>query len=955
MVWQSASAAAAAAAKELQQNAINHSSLYGPLNGSDNDAGFSYKYDHFQYSRNDNDDESNNSLKTHALIAPPGQFFDETAEHTNGYEPHYKCHLSNDERDAIGGKGFGEKVSVHESSSLMFLKSRKQLFEAEITTSNLAPRIEKEYLSPREYRDDNGEEDTKVRDDDSRNGNGFSDTARGTIEDVGEGDLSATSNNEHTTIVGDTRKRDEHDFNLMDIALTDFELELDEKAIEDEAAEEVAYIMALSKSNHYSIMLRKDFNPKNNNEHKPKVESEGESSHVEGSSSNYSFEKTRHNRLLEQQQRNRESLHTLRSKLSLHSKHSLSSNSQPTSSMHSNNTSSIHSTSVLGKNPSQTIDVTADSSNSNQSEGLKSEDELEQALYRAIEAALCDDSTAEIKFSEAYRETIEDCTRSSRNVVRNESGVESIRSSCDEFHHLYNGVSFHSKESRLAIEHDVSEEKQQVESPRDTLVNQYCDRDGRGSSANNIVYQDPEHAFVVKQTFDLRFNDDDVSFAELSEQRQVSVNDNNNPTQYSNEEKETYEDDDILPRGEGREEPAAEVENILIDLICRKKFNFALQRVHYFPHETFTPASSSVQNLALHELMSGMVLVNDALKEEQQQQKDDEKEGEHRLESSLLELLIETNSAALATPGDGGYLPLHIACSASFRDGQTKVSLIQKMLVMHPEGVSHNTNKTGELPLHLAIRAICTTRQRMPLSRKYTEESENEAIVMFLLMAYPGGAIIRDHSGLTPCDIVKSNAQEETEVGIDGSALRRIERYLSFASELSQDHSNNNDSIREHSTKDDWESQHKLQVSLEERDGPPIDNIEFADTMSDTEHIMGEGKKSRTISTVDTNGNGPQKEVPRFNSSTRFYDVVDQRGVFEKSERWSKSKLPPMKDSRTTKGPSPKRVDENDGYLRPNNERYPRKTTRRTRKNQKKIDAELADKLLDELLDASNE
>ena len=138
------------------------------------------------------------------------------------------------------------------------------------------------------------------------------------------------------------------------------------------------------------------------------------------------------------------------------------------------------------------------------------------------------------------------------------------------------------------------------------------------------------------------------------------------------------------------------------------------------------------------------------------------------------------------------------------------------MLEFYPEGARNNNNETGELPLHLVMRWICSGDLNF-------EEREDETIAMLLLMAYPEGATLRDHSGMTPKDILKMH-QGEQVVDNANSIFQRLERYLSFASQISQN------KISELPAEMNIQHSRLGKVdratdSLEERDGPPIDRV----------------------------------------------------------------------------------------------------------------------------------
>jgi hypothetical protein len=298
----------------------------------------------------------------------------------------------------------------------------------------------------------------------------------------------------------------------------------------------------------------------------------------------------------------------------------------------------------------------------------------------------------------------------------------------------------------------------------------------------------------------------------------------------------------------------AAAENSLIDLIYRGTFNFALQRARFFPDETFAPYSSTNPNLALHELIGGMALwINGNSKGRRNNDK------ELQPESDLLWLLIETNPNALSTQGNGGYLPLHIACLSSFRDDslhtQTRLDLIRTMLTIYPESATHNENETGELPLHVAIRWICDCGEGIG------QGENDEPIVVCLLMAYSEGAAIRDHMGLTPLDILQEatsrvgGQQNENDEGGNrrsvsgGSVVQRLEGYLSFASQLTQSSKKNNRNENHHqqARMDSRDSTECIESSGEtrephvERNESPMDHLEFAGTMSPTEEFIGKG------------------------------------------------------------------------------------------------------------------
>jgi len=253
------------------------------------------------------------------------------------------------------------------------------------------------------------------------------------------------------------------------------------------------------------------------------------------------------------------------------------------------------------------------------------------------------------------------------------------------------------------------------------------------------------------------------------------------------------------------DEPLQGEENVMIDLIRKQRYDIAEQRLHFFPQEAMAPISDSNENLALHELIKGIVLESSKGKQRrgQMQKRDQEKRD---MESDLLWSLMDANPRALQTPGNGGYLPLHMVCSSAFGDGGAaiRLRLVTAMLKIYPEGAHHKINDTGELPLHLAIRWICKRSRH-----DYYRSEEDEPIVMCLLLAYPRGASIQDRSGLTPHDILKKVLCREQEQHLreygaiggekdgwgnhsffpKGSIVQRLEGYVSFVSQLQQPNS----------------------------------------------------------------------------------------------------------------------------------------------------------------------
>jgi len=359
--------------------------------------------------------------------------------------------------------------------------------------------------------------------------------------------------------------------------------------------------------------------------------------------------------------------------------------------------------------------------------------------------------------------------------------------------------------------------------------------------------------------------------------------------------------------------------NILMDLIRQEKFDFALQRIRYFPHEAFEAVSSSFQNLALHELILRMVASDNDYHDNHYYHSKGHRNGCNDNDvSRFAMMLIETNPSALSTPGNGGYLPLHIACSSSFRHCgfEQHLAVIRAMLVMYSEGARHKENDTRELPLHCAIRWICNRRHILRGSRD-EDDQEDEAIVVFLLMAHPGGATIRDHLGCTPRDILKDQGDASWPI------FKRLERCLLFASQLSQERWEENGA---------WNPRNITESNFDNL--PPIDHIEFADTMSGTELLAED---------AETNG---YDNTPAKHENTVFENDTMRRRQKRNESAWSDA-------SNSKKKPSP----EDGGFHHSNtmNRRNAKRKTKERRRRDDKWDSDFADKLLYELLDASDE
>lgn len=1069
---------------EMESRSTRHRSHHGPLHlyGDDtNDASFSYKHDHFHY--------VDYSRKTTTKTKPStSQRFDETHTHSHSHSrpylseyeyPYSDPYYSSKQRDDEEQETNRQKIFPTRNNSINNINNHNNKFNHDDSRDDVLARRETNFQSH----------------------------------------SNSSNNNNFIRNTSSTRINDSRDDETATL------LAMDEKAIEAEAAEEVAYIMTLSKSNHYGIVYprlqeqnERDGN-KIGNENKDETEDGTEDKNEDGTEdetkterdemetleygpqehhespttpgeippsdhgslreddksnqfrhdddnngnsfgtresklnsepidaepfansttlqteeprrirsrspdraafvredlrgdycadetnggggnsdkTSYAFERLRHNRMVQQEERNKQSLSRLRSEFRRSSQRNPSCHHKTDA---FDSTLLHHNEEIGNKDGGHDDDMVC-----------WKESDVDEALYRQVEREEespvffdrdeRNDTTEKVRYREELNRDDRDERDSNMHEIRNQQyGGVGIKADSRDTDSLMSELEASMRDGgRYLNPHLPQQQDRYQPNPSYYSVdnNRYEPNIIRhGKETSSEVNSDIEQG-IKQQGSPNTIKSRGDSLRSVSHYRNAIQ---------AGAKKEEGDDSDPA-------EAVVVAENILIDLIHRGKFNFALQRAHYFPDETFIQVSGATRNLALHELISGMVLLFDGDSKERNYSVEDDVE---QLESNLLWSLLETNPKALSTQGKGGYLPLHIACSSSFRGNsfQTRLRLIRAMLVIHPESATHNINETGELPLHVAIRWICRRDNDGGGGGDDVKYVDDEPIAMFLLMAYPEGATIRDHSGLTPHDILKiatsreGEQQQHDDQGnrhsfSGGSVVQRLKGYLSFASQLAQISNENDETEQQQQPRKDrldstectelefaeeseTESFGETREPCVERDWSPMDHLEFADTMSGTDVLVGESgcdvsgaaavseRFSRTpYPTAATNRGGndqdsmelvefgiAKKETERTEGRkppsrirVQFDDLVHRGDMFEKPRDGGEATS--IQGSRIISVAFSESESEDDGFPETSARHYHkvqrRNRGKRTKVERNKMDDAFADDLLNELLD----